>query len=111
MISPSMFRDRQAKPETRAARRIALETYGSLMRLDDGPAGSQSEPGAVRLGRKKGLEDVVACLRRDASARVRDADLHRIFLGANAESHPWSTAVLHADVQRVLKQREEYVLH
>src|SRR6266446_8226611 len=64
--------DGQAEGNTCAARRVARSPQASAMRFNDRSADAKSHAGAVRLGGKECVEDLVRLLRGQPHARIAD---------------------------------------
>src|SRR6185312_4544032 len=74
-----LARDRQVEDELgSSAVDIRFGTQGSAMRIDDRAADRQAEPHSRAFGRNERLEELLAHHRRQARARVADADQHQI---------------------------------
>src|SRR5258708_17612121 len=66
----------QSKVKTCAARRVVGSPQAAAMRFNDGSADAKPHAGAVLVGRKEGLKDLIRLLRRKSHARIANADHH-----------------------------------
>src|SRR5271154_4566239 len=87
----------QSEVKTRAARRVVLSPQAAAMRFDDVPADAQSHAGAMKLGGKERIENLIRLLRGQPHAGI--ADGHENFLviqqARNDEESPRPIYTLH----------------
>src|SRR5687768_14149120 len=93
---------RQAKPKSSAAACQALEANRAFMGFGNRTAGSETQSGAMVLGREERAEQLVPSLLGNAHAIIVNRDLNAVSVSSDFDTDAWRLVVLSLCFQGIL---------